>query len=104
MIGQILVFIGFIIIGIMLHKGKWSFLIAGYNTMNKEEKAKYDEKALCKCIGKFIFFISFCLLLNILGESFNLPILMKLGNHTPLIATIFLLLYLNTGNRFKRKK
>lgn len=30
------------IIGIQLIRGKWLFLIAGYNTMTKEEKKHYN--------------------------------------------------------------
>ena len=36
----------FVIFGIVLFCGKGSFLIAGYNTANPEEKAEYNEKAL----------------------------------------------------------
>jgi len=32
----------FILLGIVIKHGKMYFLIAGYNTMSKEEKAKYD--------------------------------------------------------------
>lgn len=33
-----------LIIGILLYGGKAWFLLAGYNTMSREEKAKWDEK------------------------------------------------------------
>ncbi|WP_298900824.1 DUF3784 domain-containing protein [uncultured Psychroserpens sp.] len=38
----ILVAIIFILLGIAIKYGKLYFLIAGYNTMSKEEQAKYD--------------------------------------------------------------
>lgn len=41
----------FLIIGIAMLRGKGSFLIAGYNTAPEEERAKYDEKKLCKSTG-----------------------------------------------------
>lgn len=41
----------FLIAGIALLLGKGSFLIAGYNTATKEEKAQYDEKKLCRSMG-----------------------------------------------------
>src|SRR5699024_2367761 len=31
--------------------GKGSFLIAGYNTASEKEKAKYNEKKLCRIVG-----------------------------------------------------
>ena len=34
--------------------GKSGFLIAGYNTMSAEKKAKYDQAALSKFMGKIL--------------------------------------------------
>lgn len=39
------------IISILLLSGHGSGLIAGYNTSSREEKAKYDEKKLCRTVG-----------------------------------------------------
>lgn len=39
------------IMSITLLSGHGSWLIAGYNTASKEEKAKYNEKKLCRVIG-----------------------------------------------------
>lgn len=41
----------FLIISIFLFNGKGGWLIAGYNTMSNEEKARYDKKKLCKAVG-----------------------------------------------------
>lgn len=41
----------FLALGIVFLCGKGAFLIAGYNTASKEEKAKYDEKILARWIG-----------------------------------------------------
>ena len=40
-----------IVIGIVLCCGKGANLIAGYNTASPEERATYDEKALCQAVG-----------------------------------------------------
>ena len=45
------VFVLFLIISIILLSGHGSWFISGYNTASKEEKAKYDEKKLCKTTG-----------------------------------------------------
>ncbi|MDE7268234.1 MAG: DUF3784 domain-containing protein [Lachnospiraceae bacterium] len=45
------VFVIFLIISIVLLSGHGSWFISGYNTASKEEKAKYDEKKLCKTTG-----------------------------------------------------
>lgn len=45
------VYVGFIIFAvfsIVLISGHGSWLISGYNTASKEEKAKYNEKKLCR--------------------------------------------------------
>ena len=45
------VFVIFLIISIILLSGHGSWFISGYNTASKEEKAKYDEKKLCRTTG-----------------------------------------------------
>lgn len=40
-----------IIFGIVLCCGKGADLIAGYNTASPTEKARWDEKALCRGVG-----------------------------------------------------
>jgi len=40
-----------LIMGIVLFTGHGSWLLAGYNTMKKEEREKYDEKKLCRGAG-----------------------------------------------------
>lgn len=41
----------FLIISVPLFCGKGKWLIAGYNTMSKEERKNFDEKKLCKAVG-----------------------------------------------------
>ena len=50
----------FAILGIVFFCGKGSSLIAGYNTASPEEKAKYDEKALCHTMGGMMFACAAC--------------------------------------------
>ena len=51
----IILFLIFVIMGIIFLFGKGSFLIAGYNTADKKEKEKYDEKKLNLCFACFSF-------------------------------------------------
>lgn len=62
----------FAVLSIVLLSGRGSFLIAGYNTADKEEKAKYDEKKLCRVMGAGMAVITAILLLCTLYE-FDLP-------------------------------
>ena len=41
----------FATLSLLLLSGKGAWLIAGYNTSSPEEKAKYDEKRLCRVSG-----------------------------------------------------
>ena len=51
MIVLILVEVMFITLSVLFFMGKGKNLIAGYNTMSKEEKEKYDEKKLLRYMG-----------------------------------------------------
>ena len=49
-----IVYVGFIILAILsivLISGHGSWFISGYNTASREEKAKYNEKKLCRTTG-----------------------------------------------------
>jgi hypothetical protein len=45
----------FIILGILIKYGKMYFLIAGYNTMSKEEKEKVDVKGIATVFRNTMF-------------------------------------------------
>lgn len=92
----------FLMIGIIFTQGKGAFLIAGYNTSSKEEKAKYDEKALCKFMGKVMFSFVVCFLIMATSDIFNSMIPIWIGWALFLCITIFALIYSNTGNRFRK--
>ncbi|APF28456.1 DUF3784 domain-containing protein [Clostridium botulinum] len=92
----------FILLGIILSMGKGSFLIAGFNTMSKEEKEEYDVVSLCKFMGKVMFIIAFCITLFLLSEIFKIRVLFYIGLILFFIVIIFTLIYSNTGNRFKK--
>ncbi|WP_368202429.1 DUF3784 domain-containing protein [Agathobacter rectalis] len=60
------VYVGFIIfavLSIVLISGHGSWLISGYNTASKEEKAKYNEKKLCRAMGIGMSVIAILLLI-----------------------------------------
>ncbi|PJK16176.1 hypothetical protein CQS04_09690 [Chryseomicrobium excrementi] len=98
---NLLLVIPFLIMAYFLSQGKGAFLIAGYNTMPKEEKAKYDERALCKFMSKILYGISFSLVLLSLSEWLEMPLLMWIGIALMIGLIVFTLVYSNTGNRFR---
>ncbi|WP_455714884.1 DUF3784 domain-containing protein [Anaerosporobacter sp.] len=72
----IVVAICVIMSGVLL-SGRGGFLIAGYNTSSAEEKAKYDEKKLCRVMGIGLSFITIivvaiAVVIQVLGD--NIPI------------------------------
>ncbi|MGN0969021.1 MAG: DUF3784 domain-containing protein [Oscillospiraceae bacterium] len=93
----------FVVLGIVFFKGKGAFLIAGYNTSSREERAKYDEKALCRFMGKLMFACAGCFVLSALGNVLEQMALVWLGIILMLVICITAVIYANTGNRFKRK-
>lgn len=99
----ILMMIGlFVILGVLLINGKGSFLIAGYNTMSPEEKEKYDVKSLCKFMGKMMFVLAVSMLFWVFGEAYDVEELFYVGLFLVLAIVLFMVIYMNTGNRFKK--
>lgn len=68
----LLISIVFLIISIILLMGKGSFLIAGYNTANADEKSKYDEKKLCRIVGLGCLIMTFGLFSLMMLETYGL--------------------------------
>lgn len=92
----------FIIIGTYLMQGKGAFLIAGYNTMPPEEKDQYDVIALCRFMGKMMYAFSLCLVLFLLGDLYRVDWPFYMGTVLMVGLTVFMLIYMNTGQRFKK--
>lgn len=91
-----------VIMAIVLLCGRGSGLIAGFNTLSKEEKAKYDTKKLSKFMGAILLPIGLSLNCISLGIAFNIKWLPILIAGIVLGLIIFAVIYCNTGNRFKK--
>lgn len=100
---HLIILIPFLIFAVFLSKGKGASLLAGYNTMSDREKAKYDEVAFCKFMGKIMYGISFSILLFAMSEMLENQVLFIIGLILLLTLIIFGLVYSNTRNRFKKK-
>ena len=92
-----------IILSIILLMGRGSFLIAGYNTMPKEEKEKYNTPALCKFIGKIFLVLGLVVIswgfINLVPNNawlWAISVVAFIG------LIIFAIVYTNTGNRFRK--
>lgn len=91
-------------LGIALLQGKGAWLIAGYNTLSDEEKAKYDEKALCKATGKMMFGITFSMAFIFLGELFQVEGFVITGVVLMIAIILVGVIYLNTGRRYLKRE
>ncbi len=97
-----LIIVPLLIMAIALLCGKGAFMIAGYNTMSKDEQAKYNEKALCRFVGGLLFVVSFCLLLVPLSVQYDRQWQMFVGIALSIIVPIGAVIYMNTNGRFRK--
>ncbi|TFD99487.1 DUF3784 domain-containing protein [Jeotgalibacillus salarius] len=100
---NLVLMIPFLIMGIVLSRGNGAWLIAGYNTMPESEKEKYDEVALCKFMGKIMYGVSFSLFLFGLSAMLDFDFLFWTGMVLMIVLIIFTVVYMNTGDRFKKR-
>ena len=91
-----------IALSVVLMRGKGAWLIAGYNTLSKEEKSQYDSAALCKFIGKYLLSVGLSMPAIPVGAIFQIQWLTAVYVAYMLISTIFVIAYCNTGNHFKK--
>ena len=87
---------------IFLANGKGTFLLSGYNSLSDSEKAEYDERALCKFMSKIMLGLSFSTFLWALSDLIEHQILFIIGLVLFISILVFGLVYMNTGNRFKK--
>lgn len=92
----------FLVLAILLLRGKGASLIAEYNTMTKEEKEKYDSKALCKSTGKLMLSLVFCISLMLASEIFSLSFLRVIGGIGIPVCIIFYLIHARNGEKYRK--
>lgn len=98
------VIILFLILSIYLLQGKGAMLISGYNTMSKEDKAQYDTVALCKATGKLMLGVTVSVSLIFAGDLFQMEWLFIAGVVLMIASIVIGLIYMNTGNRYKKNE
>ena len=92
----------FVVLGAVLIQGKGAFLIAGYNTSSKEEKSKYDEKALCRGMSRLMYALAAAWLLPSAGVALGSTPLVLIGTVIFVAVTVGAAVFFNTGNRFRK--
>lgn len=91
-----------VVLGFVFRKGKGSFLIAGYNTASAAEKAKINEKKLCKYMSQLMFALAGCWLVIACSEVFHKIALFWVGFGLFCIVCVGGVVYMNIGNRLMK--
>lgn len=91
------------LLAVVLSRGKGAFLVAGYKSMSKTEKEKYDEVAICKFFGKTMYGVCLCMLLIILSKLLNIPVLFWISLVLLIVLLLFIFIYVNTSERFRKE-
>ncbi|WP_191859126.1 DUF3784 domain-containing protein [Hanstruepera ponticola] len=94
----------FIVLGVLIKHGKFYNLIAGYNTMSKEEKAKYNIVKIAILFRNVMFYMAIITILGYLLSKYYEND--KIGLYAIILATITGLPYLlikSNSNAYKKK-
>lgn len=92
----------FVLLGIVFRAGKGASLIAGYNTMSEEEKAKINEEELLKTMGNMSFNLTIPILLWLLSSRYEREDLFYSGLVLFILLVFGTIIYVNLARRFKR--
>lgn len=92
---QIIAALLFLILGIVFACGKGTFLIAGYNTLPEEKKARYDARRILRDMSRMMFSCVGCMAVGILGSIADAPWLVVLGIVLTVLVIAFFLIRIN---------
>lgn len=88
--------------GVLFLKGKGASFVVGYNTVDKTDKAKCDEAAVLSFFGKKSLLLAACLMMLASSDWTDMMVLLWVGWGLIIVVIAFTLIYINTGNRFKK--
>jgi len=95
----------FIILGIIIKYGKMYWLIAGYNTMPKEEKEKYDIEGIASVFRNVMFGMALIIIVGyFIADMTESPNIENYAFWTSMAIGIPYLLIKSNSKKFKIKK
>jgi len=95
----------FILLGIVIKHGKMYFLIAGYNTMSKEEKAKYDIEGIATLFRNVMFAMALLIIVGYFAADwFKNPKLETIALFLSILLGVPYLLIRSNSNKYKIDK
>lgn len=98
---SIILCIVFSILGAVFLSGKGAGLIAGYNMKSDEEKAAFNEKALCQTMAVVCFGVALSFIVDMVGYWTNQVIWHHMSTAFVIIIVIFGIIYMNTSKKIK---
>lgn len=103
---MLLIMVPMFVLNVFLLRGQGANLLAGYNTMSKEKKMQYDKVKLCKFTGKVLILpFNIGWIIASVFTMFHVPWADSFMVGFVVVYCIFLIpavIYMNTGNRFKK--
>lgn len=101
----IIVSVFFILLGIAIKNGKMYFLIAGYNTMPKEEQEKYDIKGIATVFRNGMFGTAILIIIGyFISIWLNNPQLEFYVVIISVLIGVTYILVVSNSNKYKIKK
>jgi hypothetical protein len=92
----------FIILGILIKYGKMYFLIAGYNTMSKEEKEKIDIKGIATIFRNVMFGMALTIITGyFIANKFENPNIENIAFFGAILIGIPYLLIKSNSKKYK---
>ncbi|WP_418511916.1 DUF3784 domain-containing protein [Corallibacter sp.] len=93
----------FILIGIVIKHGKMYNLIAGYNTMSPEEKAKYDIEKIATLFRNVMIAMAVGILISYgLASLLNIPKIKIFGMFTSILIGLPYLLIMSNSKKYRK--
>ncbi len=92
----------FIVLGILIKNGKMYWLIAGYNTMSKEEKEKYDIVGIARVFRNVMFGMAFIMITGyLIAKLTDNPAIQNYAFWVSMIVGIPFLLIESNSKKYK---
>lgn len=92
----------FIILGILIKYGKMYFLIAGYNTMSKEEREKIDIKGIATIFRNVMFGMALVIIIGyFIAKKLDYPNIENIAFFGAILIGIPYLLIKSNSKKYK---
>jgi hypothetical protein len=99
---SVLVYVPMVILAVFLLRGKGAFLLAGYNTMSEEKRAKYNMPEICRFFGRVLIVFMALFLLSHVAILSGISWLYTVGIVLAIVILLGACIYANKSKRFRK--